>query len=261
MGVGKGAEPSTVWAWLGCYSVSWKHSWGPWVWGKRKINIHHECAILFHSFLRERFSNQHCGLRHSLHAAHPSLSLRINAAPSGDCVIQPSQILLNAAEQCSSEQSVWAEHCASGVAQSNSRVQTGAFFYSCFLFSPAQRRRMPGCSKGCHFPLFLRRPHGAGEGAVHHLFFLSQEAMRNRAKVISTFVRVNHPLLCILMLIVVYFTRLLSQPKRLHLSLLNQGEAGRRGVAYSNFNSPLVLNHHTNSFLRFCPLISWMYQY
>lgn len=84
VGVGKGAEPSTVWARLGCYSVSWKHSWGLWVWGKRKINIHHQCAILFHSFLREPSNNQHCGLHCSLHAARPSLSLRINAAPSSE---------------------------------------------------------------------------------------------------------------------------------------------------------------------------------
>lgn len=142
--------------------------------GKKKMNEHHECTILFRSFLRGAASIQHCGLCPSLHAAHPFLSLRRNTAPSGE----HNQARLNGAAENAAEPT---ELCSSGAVGPGralcfrSRVVQqhgpawGIFFHRCFLFSRAQRRRMPGCSKSCHFPLCLRRPHGA----VHHFVFVS----------------------------------------------------------------------------------------
>lgn len=133
-GVGKGAEPSTGVGVARLLFYIPKSSLGERGFGgKKKMDLHHKCTILFHSFLREAASEQHCGLC-------PSLMLPVPSHPSGEMQLQvlntakPSRILLNAAkptEQCSSG----AVDLGRALCFRSSVVQLGGFFHSCFLFS------------------------------------------------------------------------------------------------------------------------------
>lgn len=134
------------------------------------------------------------------------------------------------------EQLAWAGHCASGAEWSSSTVQLGGFF-STVVFCSLELRGGE-CQAAARAAIF---PFVSGDHMVlSTILSLSQAATWNWTRVMSTFVCVNHPLFCKLVLIVAVtvpifiplvfvFSRLLSQPVGLHLCLSHQRGGREKG--------------------------------
>lgn len=133
-GVGKRAEPSTVWAWLGCYSRSQNHHWGSVGLGGRKRWTYTTsapfCSIPSSGKLPASSTVDSVSLSMLPVPSHPSGEMQLQVVNTA----KPSRILLNAAkptEQCSSG----AVDLGRALCFRSSVVQLGGFFHSCFLFS------------------------------------------------------------------------------------------------------------------------------
>lgn len=191
-GVGKGAEPSTVWAWLGCYSISQNHHWGSVGLGGRKRWTYTTsapfCSIPSSGKLPASSTVDSVPL-----SCCPSLPI-LQEKCSSKCWIQPSlaeYYWMQPSPRSSAvqEQSIWAGHYVSEAAWSSLGDFSTVVF--CSLEFRGGEHQAAGTAA---ISPFVSGDYMVLVMVLSTILSLSQEAMWNWAMVMSTFVCVNHPL-------------------------------------------------------------------
>lgn len=191
-GVGKGAEPSTVWAWLDCYSISQNHHWGSVGLGGRKRWTYTTsapfCSIPSSGKLPASSTVDSVPLSMLPVPSHPSGEMQLQVVNTA----KPSRILLNAAKPT--------EQCSSGAVDLGralcfrSRWSSLGDFSTVVFCSLELRGGEHQAAGTAAISPFVSGDYMVLVMVLSTILSLSQEAMWNWAMVMSTFVCVNHPL-------------------------------------------------------------------